>query len=174
MARNYKFWTATEKEEIVKEMIEKGIGQRTMKQKTGISEAQLWKWKNQYLEGGKVALENKRKPGNPMAKYLHRKELSKEEQLEFEIIEELTKFYNIKSLCEVMQITRSSYYKWLNNKNQIKQYQSNRKELIKIVTDIHSKKPSYGYRRINAMIKGEIGWVVSDLQILKCCKYLGI
>lgn len=72
-----------------------------------------------------------------------------------------------------MQINRSSYYKWLNNKGNFKQYQLNRKELIKIVTEIHSKKPSYGYRRINAIIKNQTGWVVSDLQVHRCCKYLG-
>jgi hypothetical protein len=42
------------------------------------------KWFNQYLEGGIDSLENKRKPGNPMAKYSRRKELTYTEQLEYE------------------------------------------------------------------------------------------
>ena len=73
-----------------------------------------------------------------------------------------------------MQINRSSYYNWLNNKDNPKQYQLDRNELVKLVAEIHSKKPSYGYRRINAMIKNKTGWVVSDLQVHNCCKYLGI
>jgi len=44
----------------------------------------LIKWVHQYQEGGIEALENKRKPGNPLAKYCNRKELSYTEQLEYE------------------------------------------------------------------------------------------
>lgn len=72
-----------------------------------------------------------------------------------------------------MDINRASYYKWLNNKV-LKQYQLDRKELIKLVKDIHLKHPSYGYRRINAIIKNKTGWIVSDVQVHKCCKYLNI
>lgn len=97
-----KTWTAEEKEKIVKEMIEYGISQESMYRKTGISRSQLWKWKNQYLDGGKVSLENRRKPGNPMCKYQNRKELSKEERLEYEVMklrienERLKKGYLVK------------------------------------------------------------------------------
>ena len=117
MARNYKFWTAEEKETIVKEMIEQGIGQRTMKNKTGISETQLWKWKNQYLEGGKLALENKRKPGNPIAKYLHRKKLSKEEQLEFELMKLRIENERLKKGYLVKGVGQSKEYISTNKKN---------------------------------------------------------
>lgn len=100
--KHNKTWSSDEKEKIVKEMIEYGISQEKMYQKTGISRSQLWKWKNQYIEGGKEALENQRKPGNPTAKYLHRKELTKEEQLEYEVMklrienERLKKGYLVK------------------------------------------------------------------------------
>ena len=104
MSRAYKFWPIEEKEKIAKEMIENGISQETMHRRTGISTSILWKWKNQYLDGGKAALENKRKPGNPMCRYLHRKELTKEEQLEYEVIklkienERLKKGYLVKGV----------------------------------------------------------------------------
>ena len=39
-----------------------------------------------YLNGGIDALENKRKPGNPLAKYSNRKELSEIEKLEYEVM----------------------------------------------------------------------------------------
>ena len=41
-------------------------------------------WVNKFNKEGIEALENKRKPGNPLAKYLRRKELTPIEQLEYE------------------------------------------------------------------------------------------
>ena len=63
------------------------------------------------------------------------------------MIENLSKIYNVKSLCDYLEVNRSSYYKWLNNKGITKTYQSNRKDLIEMVASIHKEKPSYGYRR---------------------------
>jgi transposase InsO family protein len=73
-----------------------------------------------------------------------------------------------------MNINRSSYYKWIKNKNVEKDYIESRKELMELVKIIHKSRPSYGYRRINAVIKSKIGWIVSDLQVHKCCKFLQI
>ena len=44
-------------------------------------------------------------------------------------------------------------------------------ELIK---DINKRKPSYGYHRINVVIKREVGLVVSDNLVHKVCKILNI
>ena len=52
---------------------------------TGIYHAQIHKWTKQYLEGGEEALINKRKPGNPLAKYHRKKELTPIEQLEYKV-----------------------------------------------------------------------------------------
>lgn len=52
---------------------------------TGIYHAQIYKWTRQYLEGGEEALVNKRKPGNPLAKYANKKSLSPMEQLEYKV-----------------------------------------------------------------------------------------
>ena len=52
---------------------------------TGIYYAQIHKWTKQYLEGGEEALINKRKPGNPLAKYHNKKELTPIEQLEYKV-----------------------------------------------------------------------------------------
>lgn len=81
--------------------------------------------------------------------------------------------YTIKSLCEQLGVNKSSYYKWLNNKN-VKQYQLDRNNLIDIVSLIHKKRPSYGYRRIRQRIITIYGWIVSDNYVHKCCKYLGL
>ena len=57
----------------------------SLERETGISNSQIHKWTKQYLEGGEAALVNKRKPGNPLAKYERRKELTPTEQLEYKI-----------------------------------------------------------------------------------------
>ena len=58
---------------------------RRLERETGISNSQIYKWTKQYLEGGEEALINKRKPGNPLAKYHRKKELTPIEQLEYKV-----------------------------------------------------------------------------------------
>ena len=62
-------------------------GETTMslERETGIYHTQIHKWTKQYLEGGEEALVNKRKPGNPLAKYHRKKELTPIEQLEYKV-----------------------------------------------------------------------------------------
>ena len=86
----------------------------------------------------------------------------------------MSKEYNIKSLCLILKVSRSGYYKWLKNKDILNRYEINRRDLGKIIEDIHKRKPSYGYHRINVIIKREIGWVVSDNLVHKVCKILNI
>ena len=73
-----------------------------------------------------------------------------------------------------MDISRSGYYKCLKNKDKLNKYEIDRLELGKIVNDIHKKKPSYGYRRINRIILRETGWIVSNNLVHKVCKCLKI
>ena len=65
-------------------------------------------------------------------------------QIKFEIIELLSKEYNIKSLCLILKVSRSGYYKWLKNKYILNQYEIDRRDLAELIKDIHKKKPSYG------------------------------
>lgn len=73
-----------------------------------------------------------------------------------------------------MNISRSGYYKWLRGKDILNRYETNRKQLETFIRDIHKRKPSYGYHRINYLIKKETGWTVSDNLIHKICKILKI
>ena len=73
-----------------------------------------------------------------------------------------------------MKVSRSGYYKWLKDKDKLNQYETNRKALGTLIMDIHNRKPSYGYHRINAVIRREIGWIVSDNLVHKVCKILKI
>ena len=73
-----------------------------------------------------------------------------------------------------MDISRSGYYKWLKNKDKLNKYEIDRLELEKLIYEIHKKKPSYGYRRINRIILRETGWIVSNNLVHKVCKCLKI
>ncbi len=56
-----------------------------------------------------------------------------------------------------MKVSRSGYYRWLKNKNILNQHEINRKDLGELIKDIRKRKPSYGYHKINAIIRREIG-----------------
>ena len=79
-----KYWTAEEKLEIIKEIIifEKSSSQVT--KETGISNGMISNWIKKYNEQGMEGLKNKRKPGNPLAKYSSKKNLTEIEQLQYE------------------------------------------------------------------------------------------
>ena len=79
-----KEWSSEEKYNIIKRVL---AGEKSMSQlmnELGISQGMISNWVKRYNEGGINALENKRKPGNPLAKYSSRKELTPIEQLEYE------------------------------------------------------------------------------------------
>ena len=73
-----------------------------------------------------------------------------------------------------MNISRSGYYKWLKTKDILNRYEIDRLEIEKLVRDIHKKKPSYGYHRINRIILRTTGWIISNNLVHKVCKCLKI
>ena len=76
-----------------------------MERETGIYHSQIHKWTKQYLEGGEEALNNKRKPGNPLAKYHRKKELTPIEQLEYKVA--LLERELLKKDAEVVRLKKS-------------------------------------------------------------------
>ena len=62
-----------------------GESLRSIERDTGIHNSQIDQWTKQYLAGGEETLVNKRKPGNPLAKYIRKKELTQTEKLEYKI-----------------------------------------------------------------------------------------
>lgn len=73
-----------------------------------------------------------------------------------------------------MNVNRSSYYKWLKNKDYKPEYKKFRDLLINEIKIQHNKRPSYGYHRIATMIRSKTSLVFSDLLIHKCCKQIGV
>lgn len=51
---------------------------------TRLSNGMINNWIKKYRENGMEGLVNKKKPGNPMAKYFNKKKLTKQEKLEYE------------------------------------------------------------------------------------------
>ena len=76
-----------------------------IEKETGIDHSQIHKWTRQYLEGGEEALVNKRKPGNPLAKYHRKKELTSTEQLEYKVA--LLERELLKKDAEIVRLKKS-------------------------------------------------------------------
>ena len=76
--------TKEEKIKYVKMMLEEGYSAKKIEKEYGVSHSLTDRWRRKYLEFGEDSLENQKKPGNPLCKYSNKKNLSREEQLEYE------------------------------------------------------------------------------------------
>ena len=79
-----KIYTKEEKLKYVKMMIDDGYSPQRIEKEFGISHSLTDVWRRKYLSFGEDSLENQKKPGNPLCKYQNRKNLTKEEKLEYE------------------------------------------------------------------------------------------
>ena len=85
MARRYRFWSQEQKLEIIKPVMECEITITQQAIKYEISEENIIRWIKNFKEKGIEGLENKRKPGNPLAKIYNKKNFkTREEELEYE------------------------------------------------------------------------------------------
>ena len=89
-------------------------------------------------------------------------------------VERDSKDHSIKELCDVYEVSRSGYYKWLKRKGTLNSYEKKQKELDYYVADVHSHYPSQGYRAIADTLLNQYGWVVTDVSVWKSMKRLGI
>lgn len=82
--QKYKHWSAEEKYEIIKPVLCMEKSSVRVTKETGINNGLITAWIHKFRENGIEGLKNKKKPGNPLTKYNSKKNLSKEEQLEYE------------------------------------------------------------------------------------------
>ena len=82
--QKYKQWTPEEKLKIIEPLLNMEKGTWTYSKETGINSGLLYAWVKKYRNNGIEGLANKKKPGNPLSKYCNKKNLTKEEQLEYE------------------------------------------------------------------------------------------
>lgn len=79
-----RYWSKEDKLKIVKMIVNDGISMAQISKEQDMSRGMLHRWVASYLNEGEDALENKKKPGNPLMKYSKRKNLSEIEKLEYE------------------------------------------------------------------------------------------
>ena len=79
-----KEWSKEQKYEIIRYILTGEKSSRDLERELCIDGGMIRRWLKRYNEGGIDALQNQRKPGNPLVKYSRRKELTPIEQLEYE------------------------------------------------------------------------------------------
>ena len=79
-----KYWSKEEKLKLIKEHLDNNISTNEITTSENISNGMYNNWLKKYLEYGEKGLENKKKPGNPLSKYMNKKQLNDIEKLEYE------------------------------------------------------------------------------------------
>jgi transposase-like protein len=79
-----RYYTLEEKLRIALRAVNDGISAIQIAKEENINRSLVGKWMRDYLKGGKEALKNKKKPGNPLVRYQSKKELTELEKLEYE------------------------------------------------------------------------------------------
>ena len=82
--QKYKQWTAEEKYKMIEPIIKLEKSSVQITKETGINNGLITAWVHKYKDKGMEGLIPKKKPGNPLSRYQSKKNLSKEEQLEYE------------------------------------------------------------------------------------------
>jgi len=77
-------WSKECKYKVIKQVLDGECTTIEVIKNEKISWSQLYKWIHAYENNGLEGLENKRKPGNPLAKYHNKKNLTELEKLEYE------------------------------------------------------------------------------------------
>lgn len=103
MAGKYTIRSKEEKLAVVKRNLA-GEASRALERETGCSHRLIQEWTKKYIEEGEAGLEPKKKPGNPLSRYERRKELTYEEQLQYQI--ELLKRELVKKEAEVLRLKK--------------------------------------------------------------------
>ena len=82
--QKFKHWTAEEKYKIIEPILNMEKSSALITKETGLNNGMIATWVHQYRDNGMKGLENKKKPGNPLSKYMHKKRLTDIEKLEYE------------------------------------------------------------------------------------------
>ena len=112
-----KYWSKEEKLKLIKEHLDNHISTNEITTREHISNGMYNNWLKKYLELGEKGLENKKKPGNPLSKYMTKKKLTDMEKLEYENMklrienERLKKGYMVEGDGQIV------IFNGLNNKN---------------------------------------------------------
>lgn len=78
--QKFREWTKEEKYKIIEPLLKYEATFGQISKKYNLNKGQLSTWVNKYKKGGMNGLINKKKPGNPMAKYYTTKNFKNEEE----------------------------------------------------------------------------------------------
>ncbi len=79
-----RYWSKEEKLRIIKKIINEGYSAKEVAKQENVSDSMIRKWIKRYVEQGEDALQNQKKPGNPLSKFSNKKNLTDMEKLEYE------------------------------------------------------------------------------------------
>ncbi|CDR30233.1 Uncharacterised protein [Acholeplasma oculi] len=79
-----RYWSKEAKYEYVQLILTGQYSTEELGKINNVSSGMISTWVKRFKEGGIEALENKRKPGNPLSKYMNKKELTPLEALQYE------------------------------------------------------------------------------------------
>ena len=105
MPRKYTIRSKEEKLAIVKAVLS-GTPAWEYESKGIVDHHTIMRWVKKYEQEGEAGLEPKKRPGNPLSRYERRKELTYEEQLQYQI--ELLKRELLKKEAEVLRLKKRS------------------------------------------------------------------
>lgn len=94
-------------------------------------------------------------------------------QREYQVVLELSTLFSVKRLCKIMDINRSGFYKWKYRLSHPSTKSLARAKNIELFKKYHDLYPSHGYRWLNAMIKNDLGVILSNVTAHRCCKSVG-
>lgn len=87
------------------------------------------------------------------------------------LIFELASNYSVKLLCEISQVSKSGYYKWISRKAS----PNKDSEIEEKILDVYTRsKKVYGYRRVKVALKRTFGLNVNHKKIIRLMKKLDI
>ena len=84
MKKTKRYWSKEEKLRIINRVTKDGFSESQVSKEENVNVGLLSIWIKKYTEQGEKALENKKKPGNPLMKYQMKKSLTDLEKLEYE------------------------------------------------------------------------------------------
>lgn len=71
-------------------------------------------------------------------------------------------------MCELLQISRSAYYKWASGKKSTREQEN--EEIAQLIEQIYRDSPDKGYRRINDDLRHDHNIHVNDKRVLRICR----
>ena len=80
--------------------------------------------------------------------------------------------YPIEHLCQLLQVSRAAYYKWLNGKPSERQIENER--IAAMIEEIYAENSDKGYRRIRDDLDRYYDTQINDKRVLRICRARGI